>query len=192
MFRITIALLAAFALGCAVSAAQEAEPAESGTEGQPQDLPFSKNFEPGRYLGKWYEAARLPTPIQPKGTLATAEYSKGKADNEIIVKNTAYSAEGEKLVAIEGKARLLEGDPPRLAVSFGPIVAKEPNYFVMYVDKEYRHAVVGTPNRKSLWILVREVPVPDKTLKALIKIAEEAGFDTESIFVAPWQQATEK
>ena len=66
----------------------------------PKKLPYPKGFEPARYLGKWYEAARLPTPVQPAGTLATAEYSSGKNEGELLVKNTAYAVGGKRLATI--------------------------------------------------------------------------------------------
>ena len=112
-----------------------------------RDLPYPQRFEPSRYLGKWYEVARLPTPVQPNDTLATAEYTLGQREREIMVKNTAYNADGKAIVSIEGKARLLADDPPRLIVGFGPVTPKRPNYYVMHVDDDYQHAVVGTPDR---------------------------------------------
>ena len=98
---------------------------------------FPKKFDSTRYLGKWYEVVRMPTPAQATGTLATAEYTAGEKDGEVIVKNSAYTADGKLIAAIEGKALLLPNDPPRLAVGFGPVVPKDPNYFVIHVDEDY-------------------------------------------------------
>lgn len=186
MIRNLMAPLVALLVSCPIASAQDAGQEQPTRNGQAQSLPFPSGFEPARYLGKWYEVSRLPTPMQPAGTLAAAEYRSGKASNEIIVKNTAYNTQGEVILSIEGKAQLLPGDPPRLAVSFGPVVPKEPNYFVMHVDKDYQHAVVGTPDRKSLWILARKVPVPEQTMSKLTAIAREAGFDTKKLIVNQW------
>ena len=82
---------------------------EAGSE--PSTLPSPAEFDPARYLGKWFEAARLPTPMQPDGSLATAEYSPGEEAGSITVKNTAYDANGAILGSIEGKAVLAEGEP---------------------------------------------------------------------------------
>jgi apolipoprotein D and lipocalin family protein len=180
---VTAFLITLTTLCLPVVTAQEVSPAQA-RDSELKSLPFPKGFEPARYLGKWHEAARLPTPMQPAGTMATAEYSRGKHEAEIIVKNTAFNAEGKQVATITGHAQLLPGDPPRLAVSFGPVAAKEPNYFVMHVDKNYQHAVVGTPDRKSLWILTRKVPVPKKTLDTLIAIAHKAGFDTQKLIIS--------
>lgn len=172
------AFIAIAALSATISAAEDKKPAS---------LPFVADFKPGRYLGKWYEAARIPTPIQPGESLASAEYTAGKEPGQINVKNTAFDKTGKKLTDIEGKATLAAGDPPgRLFVSFGPFVPKTPNYHVIHVDKDYRYAVVGVPDRKSMWILAREVPVHAETLEQLRDIGKKAGFDVDKLVVAPW------
>ncbi|MFN0127377.1 MAG: lipocalin family protein [Verrucomicrobiales bacterium] len=155
----------------------------------PDPLPFVRDFKPERYLGKWYEVARLPTPIQPAGTLAVAEYAAGKEPGQVTVKNTAFDKGGKKLAEIAGQAKLADGDPPgRLLVSFGPVMPTTPNYHVIHVDEDYRYAVVGVPDRKSLWILAREVPIGEEPLKSLREIAQKAGFDVTKLVVAPWGQ----
>ncbi len=155
----------------------------------PDPLPFVRDFKPGRYLGKWYEVARLPTAIQPAETLAVAEYTAGKEGGQVTVKNTAFDKTGKKLSEIAGQAKLADGDPPgRLLVSFGPALPKTPNYHVIHVDEDYRFAVVGVPDRKSLWILAREVPIAEESLNSLREIARKAGFDVTRLLVAPWDK----
>ena len=187
MLRAVIFATVALALCCQRVVAQETSPKSPEGSGAEKQLPFPKDFDPTRYLGRWYEVARLPNPAQPAESLAAAEYSAGENEGEVIVKNSAYTAEGKLISAIKGKAQLLPSDPPRLAVSFGPIVPKEPNYFVIHVDGEYQHAVVGTPDRKSLWILTRKVPIAERTRESLFDIAKEAGFDTQKILIGEWK-----
>ncbi len=163
--------------------------AQDTTPTTPQELPFVQDFQPARYLGKWYEVTRLPTPIQPADTLAMAEYSAGEKAGQVIVKNSAFDKAGKKLLEIEGQATLADGNPPgRLLVAFGPALPKSPNYYVLHVDKDYRYAVVGVPDRKSLWILAREVPISQETLVSLREIAQKAGFDVSRLIVAPWDK----
>ena len=163
--------------------------AQDATTTTSEELPFVKSFQPARYLGKWYEVARLPTPIQPADTLAIAEYSAGENIGEVIVKNSAFDKTGTKLSEIKGQAKLAEGNPPgRLLVAFGPALPQRPNYHVLHVDKEYRYAVVGVPDRKSLWILAREVPIKKETFDSLRAIAQKSGFDVSKLIVAPWDK----
>ena len=152
-------------------------------------LPSVVKFEPERYLGKWYEVARLPIAIQPAGTLATAEYSSAKEEGKLVVKNTAYDAQGTVLSSITGEATIAPGEPPgRLIVSFGPAKPVTPNYYVLHVDEEYQYAVVDVPDRKSLWLLAREVPIAKEKLDELKKIATDAGFDVAELIIAPWEK----
>ena len=153
-----------------------------------QALPFPENFDAAKYLGKWYEIARLPTPEQPANTMATAEYSAGEAEGEVVVKNTAYFADGKQIRAIAGKAQIQPGDPPRLKVSFGPVLPSEPNYFIMHVSNDYDLALVGNPSRKALWILSRQSTVPDDQIQQMIAIAKEAGFKTEDLVISDWSK----
>ena len=164
--------------------------ATASAEDNAQDpLPFVQDFKPEKYLGKWHEVARLPTPIQPAGTLAVAEYTAGKQAGQVAVKNTSFDKAGKKIADIEGKAKLADGNPPgRLLVSFGPVLPETPNYHVMHVDKDYQFAVVGVPDRKSCWILAREVPIAEETLKTRQGIAKKAGFDVAKMEIAPWDK----
>ena len=175
--------MAAFVFTMAMTASATAE------DKAREPLPFVQDFKPEKYLGKWYEAARLPTQVQPAGTLAVAEYTAGKEAGQVAVKNTSFDKAGKKIADIQGHAKLAEGNPPgRLLVSFGPVMPETPNYYVMHVDADYRFAVVGVPDRKSLWILAREVPIAEETLKALQGIAKKAGFDVDKMLIAPWEK----
>lgn len=84
MATCTARLFAAFAVAMIATAAAE--------DKAPSPLPFVRDFKPERYFGKWYEVARLPTPVQPAGTLAVAEYTAGKEAGRVTVKKYAKKA----------------------------------------------------------------------------------------------------
>jgi len=152
-------------------------------------LPYVDGFEPERYLGKWYEIARLPTPIQPAETLATAEYAAGTEEGTVTVRNTSYNAKGDVLASIEGNARIATGwSPGSLLVAFGPSLPETPNYQVIYLDRDYRYAVVGSPSRQAMWILSREAVVSQDKLAELTRAGSDAGFDVSQLIISPWDQ----
>ncbi len=157
------------------------------------DLPRPLNFEAQRYLGQWYEVARLPVFYQPDDTLAVATYTATERADVIAVHNRSFSKTGELLSEIRGTARLSKSPPPgRLTVSFPGISSlvawfSGPNYHVLWVNKTYTRAVVGTPSRRFLWILSRDVPLAPGELNHLIEIAANAGFNTSKILIAPWK-----
>lgn len=137
-----------------------------------------------RYTGLWHEIARLPNIFQKPCTGAvTAEYSVLE-DGKIGVLNSCIGKDG-KVRQIRGTARVVPGSGnSRLKVRFfGPF---EGDYWILALDqKSYRWALVGHPNRKFLWILSRESALDEATYNQIVKLAADAGFDTDKIAKTP-------
>lgn len=135
----------------------------------------------GRYAGQWHEIAHLPVSFQKKcvGDI-TATYAL-RADGRISVHNACRVADGD-IIAAEGVARPVEGEPGQLQVRFAPdwlswVPLVWADYWVIALDPEYQWALVGDPDRKYLWILSRS-PRMDSALFASIKAKAEAmGYD---------------
>ena len=64
------------------------------------------------------------------------------------------------------------------------------DYWVIYVDDNYRHAVVGSPDRKYLWILSRSIQMDDATYRSLLGRAESQGYDTAGMIRARERSVT--
>ena len=146
-------------------------------------------FEPARYLGTWYEIARLDHSFERGLTDVTATY--GVAGDGISVKNRGWNPRRCAWAEIEGTARFLEGsDVASLAVRFfGPI---EGGYHVFALSPDYETAVVSGPTRGYLWLLARTPEVDEATREGLVEAAEAAGFDTAGlIFVSHGAPACE-
>ena len=143
-----------------------------------------------RYMGRWYEIARLPTPFQRADEAAIAEY--GLIPNGTLsVRNIATRPNGTQH-DIHGYATVL--NPPentklavRFSTWFGPFipVPKEGNYWILYVDHGYRHAIVGTPDRKYLWILSRTPRVTEQQYQDLRAHSERLGFELSRLILDP-------
>ena len=148
----------------------------------PKYVPVS-GFELNRYLGKWYEIARLPFPYEKGLVNVTATYSLRK-DGKVKVVNEGYknTKDGKHKVA-NGKAKFGESpDLGYLRVSFfWPFYG---DYIIVELDPDYTYAMVISSPR-YLWILSRE-PKMDKTvLDNLIEKAKKIGFDTGKLFYTP-------
>lgn len=148
--------------------------------------PTAQKVDLDRYVGTWHEIARLPMPFQKAGDAAKATYGKNP-DDTVSVHNVATSPDGTQR-EICGTATVLNpGENTKLAVRFntwfGPLipVAKEGNYWILHVDSDYHHALVGTPNRKYLWILARSPKLPPATETSLVAKAQALGFDTRQL-----------
>lgn len=136
-----------------------------------------------RYTGTWYEIARLPNRFQTDcAGNVTAEYTLLE-NGRLEVVNACLKKSGEREEAA-GVARLADDDgpPSKLKVRFAPwwlswLPFVWGDYWVIDLDPEYRHAVVGTPDRKYLWVLSREPQMDEATYEAILARAVERGFD---------------
>jgi len=155
------------------------------------DVPATaKVVDLSRYTGRWYEIARLPMRFQKADEAAIAEYETN-ADGTISVHNIAIRPDGSQR-DIRGYAKVLNPpDNTKLAVRFktwfGPLipVPKEGNYWILHVDEDYQEAIVGTPNRKYLWLLGRTPTISEARYAALVALAGRLGYDTARLLKAP-------
>jgi apolipoprotein D and lipocalin family protein len=145
-------------------------------------------FELQKYLGKWYEIARLPNRFEKDLVNVTATYSM-RDDGKVRVQNEGDKPDGKHKMAI-GKAKLA-GKPGEgyLRVSFfGPFYA---DYVVVALDKEdYQYALVASSD-KYLWVLSRKPELDKAIYEQLMQKAQQLGFDTSKMYVVP-QRSTEK
>ncbi len=133
-----------------------------------------------RYLGEWYEIARLPASFEKNCYGTKARYTLRK-DGAIDVLNTCYkgSLDG-KMVKAKGKAFVADKKTnAKLKVQF--FWPFKGDYWILEVGTWYDYAIVGTPDRKNLWILSRRPRMRDRLLKELIAKAEAQGFDTSQL-----------
>ncbi|HQO15292.1 MAG TPA: lipocalin family protein [Smithellaceae bacterium] len=139
-----------------------------------------ENFQLERYLGKWYEIARLDHSFERGLSRASAEYSLN-ADGSVKVVNSGFSDKDKKWKKAEGKAHFVKSpDQGFLKVSFfGPFYG---SYVILELDKkDYSYALVCGPNRSYLWILARTPVISDELKKSLVAKAASLGFKTENL-----------
>ena len=152
----------------------------AGCVALPQGIEPVGDFELGRYLGKWYEIARLDHSFERDLSRVTAEYSL-MDDGGVRVLNRGYSESDGAWKETEGRAYFVEGeDQGFLKVSFfGPFFG---SYIIVELDREdYGFALVCGPDRSYLWILAREPQLDEETLASLVGRAAELGFDTGAL-----------
>ena len=150
--------------------------------GVPEGITPVSSFELQRYLGTWYEIARLDHSFERGLTEVTAQY-KLRDDGTVTVINGGRGDDGE-WQEIQGKARFV-GQPTtgHLKVSFfGPFYG---SYVIFELDEtDYQYAFVSGPNRDYLWLLARSSQVSDDLKQRFVERTTELGFDTsELIFV---------
>lgn len=154
----------------------------TGCTGIPDGLEPVDEFELDRYLGTWYEIARLDHRFERGLSNVTADYSR-REDGGVKVVNRGFNeAEGEWQEAL-GKAYFVGSpDVGRLKVSFfGPFYG---GYNVIALDKQgYRYSVVAGPDRSYFWILARTPTLETVVLERLIEGARSDGFPTDELIL---------
>lgn len=154
-----------------------------GCTGIPEDLKAVNNFDLNRYLGTWYEIARLDHRFERGLNNISADYTMN-TNNSIKVINKGWNVTDQKWEQAEGKAYFVEQpDIGRLKVSFfGPFYG---SYNIIDLDKKnYSYAMVTGPDKSYFWILSRTKQLPKAKLDALINRAKVMGFPVDKfIFV---------
>ncbi|PKD41368.1 lipocalin [Methylomonas sp. Kb3] len=148
--------------------------------GIPEGIKVIDGFELERYLGTWYEIARLDHSFERGLTDISAEYSL-RDDGGVKVLNSGYDAEQGQRKTAEGKAYFIDKpDIGRLKVSFfGPFYGA---YNIIALDKTaYRYVMIAGPDRDYLWILARSPELEPSIQKDLIEQAKTLGFATDKL-----------
>lgn len=144
-----------------------------------------------RYMGRWFEIARLPYFTQRRcvGNVQ-ADYVLGD-DGMVYVTNRCLHADGGTGVA-KGIARVTDtASNARLEISFRQLYGVNvfwDDYWVIGLGADYEYALVGQPTRKRGWVLARDPHPPAATVKAWLAEFAAKGFPAEA-FVRTLQDA---
>ncbi|WP_231459538.1 MULTISPECIES: lipocalin family protein [unclassified Pedobacter] len=152
---------------------------ESCSVSIPKGATAVKPFQKDRYLGKWYEIARMDFKFEKNLNNVTATYT-AKEDGTIKVDNRGYNFVKNEWKQSIGKAKFVKGDDEaRLKVSFfGPFYA---GYNVIEIDPDYKYALVAGNNLDYLWILSRTKAIPEIVKNAYLEKAKALGYKTEEL-----------
>ncbi len=151
-----------------------------GCTSLPEQVKPVENFELDRYLGKWFEIARLDHRFERGLSNVSAEYSL-RSDGGVSVLNRGYSEKKQKWQDAQGKAYFVDAkDEGFLKVSFfGPFYG---SYAVFELDQEnYQYAFVSGPDLDYLWFLSRTPTVQPALMERFIAAAAQRGFNTDNL-----------
>lgn len=135
-----------------------------------------KPFDKKKYLGLWYEIARMDFRFERNLNNTTANYSLN-SNGTIKVENRGYNYITKKWKQAVGKAKFYkDNNTAMLRVSFfGPFFS---GYNVIALDNDYKYALIAGKNLKYLWILSRETTIPEDIKQNYLKTAQSSGFKT--------------
>jgi apolipoprotein D and lipocalin family protein len=154
-----------------------------------EPLKVVANLDLARYVGDWFEIARLPNRFQNKcAGDVTATYTARPGG--LVVTNKCRERNG-KITEASGVARRVDGKPPSmLEVRFAPaflgfLPQVWGDYQVIALDDAHTYAVVGSPDRRYLWVLSRTPVMDGATYDRLLGIASSQGFDVSKLVKTP-------
>jgi apolipoprotein D and lipocalin family protein len=145
----------------------------------PEGVEPIRGFDPARYLGTWYEIARLDNSFERGLTRITANYS-ARDDGGIDVLNRGFDEAKGTWRDARGHAKFVGArDVGQLKVSFfGPFYG---GYNIVDLDPAYSLSLVAGPDRSYLWILSRVPNPPRQSVDRVVARAKELGFDTSAL-----------
>ena len=170
--RIVIGIAALALAGCASPPVNRAADA-------PLDVVSSVDLD--RYLGRWYEVARLENSFEKNCEGVTADYSR-REDGLIRVVNTCRKGGADGPVeTANGRARIVDPSTnAKLKVSFfGPFWG---DYWIIDLKDDYSRSIVGEPSGRYLWILSRTPALSDASLADAVAVAGAKGYDTTRLY----------
>ena len=152
-----------------------------------QPLEVVPSVDLARYIGTWYEIARLPNGFQKKCVSdVTANYTI-RDDGQIKVVNRCRCEDGTFAEA-EGRARKASSDGPntKLEVRFAPaFLSFLPfvwgKYWIIDLAEDYSYAVIGEPSRVYLWVLGRSPKLNEEQFNEIIERIKIKGYDVSKL-----------
>ena len=171
-----------FALGLTLSCASLNG---SNLEGS-NEVTTVENVDLERYMGTWYEIASFPQRFAKNCTASKAEYKLIKKTERVQVRNSCrlYTVDG-KLKVANGIAKIADKTTnSKLKVSFfWPFFG---DYWIIDLDREYKWAVVGSPDRDSLWVLSRTKQMDESLYSEIInRVYLDQNFDITRLVKTP-------
>ena len=143
----------------------------------PKGIAPVTGFDAARYMGRWFEIARLDHRFERGMTDVTADYALN-ADGSVRVVNSG-TRNGRRASATATARFLGDPGPGSLAVSFFPGLPG--GYHVFALDEGYGWAMISGPDRGYLWILAREPRMEEGLYRQLVGIARDRGFPVEGL-----------
>jgi apolipoprotein D and lipocalin family protein len=152
-----------------------------------QVLTTAEYVDIGRYVGKWYAIKSLPQSFTKSCVAQTADYEIIN-ESAISLVNTCIKRKGT--TSINGRAKVANKQTnAELNVKFNtwwnrllPFI--QGDYNIIKIDPNYEYVMVGSRNRKSLWIMSRRPEMPDDVLKEYEEMAKKEGFKVEKLVLS--------
>ena len=148
------------------------------------------SFEMDRYVGLWYEVAKVPNRFEKACHFATAEYSWNSIRKVMNLKNTCLDQQRNIHYVRSGEAKIVNKAQRKLKVTFTDGLPSDPNksdwnYRILYTDYDNFSIVTGGSDSDYLWILSRTPQISAEDAITLLNRIKSFGFDEKKLISKP-------
>lgn len=137
-----------------------------------------KPIDPNRYLGRWYEIARVPNTLQDRCQGATSDWSKGWGDQYNVVQTCHIDSPLGPTRVWRGAGRMIA--PAKIRIGFFAGLVKK-DYWVIDRSDDYSWSIMGMADPRFVWIMSRRPVLTDAQKDALVARARALGYDTTKL-----------
>jgi apolipoprotein D and lipocalin family protein len=145
---------------------------------QAQVLTTASYVDVNRYIGKWYAITSLPQFFTRNCKAQTAEYEIIN-EKTISVLNTCLKGKGTTTISGQAVVKNPKTNA-ELIVTFNNFFTRlfrvKGDYTIIKLDENYEHVLVGSKDRRSLWVLSRRPEMDEETLNEYVEFARKEGF----------------
>jgi apolipoprotein D and lipocalin family protein len=143
-------------------------------------LETAPSVDLSKYEGRWYEIAALPQRYEKGCHCVYAEYKQNNAGYIDVYNHCRKGGPNGEVKDVNGKAFPVEGsNNSKLKVQF--FWPFKGDYWILELDPDYQHVLVGSPDRESLWILSRTPVLDDVIYNLMVQQAKSKGFPVEQL-----------
>ena len=150
-----------------------------------KQLASAAHVDLDRFVGSWHEIASLPEKYD-HNSVSDTRATFGRTDDGLRLLSLSRRGNGS-IKRSTGRAKLADDatqarfkisySPP--ALDFLPFVWSD--YTIIDVADDYSTALVGTADRKHLWLLARQPFLAEHTRTDFLNKARAQGFDTSAL-----------
>ena len=150
------------------------------TAARAADAVAAKPIDPQRYLGRWYEVARLPNSFQKNCEAATSDWSKNSSGMYDVVQTCRTGSPSGPAKTWRGAGKVLDQTAARIRIGFFGGFIKQ-DYVVVDRGEDYSWCILATTTPKFVWIMSRR-PVLDSAQKSnLVARARQLGLNLSGL-----------
>ena len=150
-----------------------------------RELASAAHVDLDRFVGSWFEIARLPDK-HDLDCLSDTRATYARTEDGLRLLSLCRRPDGS-IKRSTGRARLADdATQARFRISYAPAAMDFlpfvwSEYTIIDVADDYSTAVIGTADRKHLWLLARKPSIDDDVRKDFINKARAQGFDTSAL-----------